>query len=46
MRDGTLLPNPDGDYYLMAGDMVAIMGNRRQLMAFQELVQPAGVVTP
>ena len=39
MRDGQLLPNPDGTYRFAAGDVVAVMGNREQLVAFQDLVQ-------
>jgi hypothetical protein len=41
MHDGRLLPNPDGDYRLVADDIAAVMGDNDQLAAFQELVQPA-----
>lgn len=40
LHDGRLLPNPDGDYRFVVGDIAAVMGNVEQLTAFQELVEP------
>lgn len=39
MRNGELHPNPEADYCFAAGDLLAVMGNSRQLGAFKELTQ-------
>jgi len=40
MHDGELKPNPDADYQLKAGELIAVMGNAEQLADFQTLISP------
>ena len=40
MRDGELYPNPDADYQFASDDLVAVMGDSQQLVAFQTLIAP------
>ncbi len=37
MREGKLYPNPNADYEFSVGDLVAVMGNFDQLLAFQAM---------
>jgi CPA2 family monovalent cation:H+ antiporter-2 len=39
MRDGEFHPNPDADYRFVGGDLVGVIGDTRQLVAFQELAE-------
>jgi len=39
MRDGELHPNPDANYRLECGDIVAVMGDAQQLLSFEALIQ-------
>ncbi|WP_319576722.1 cation:proton antiporter [uncultured Desulfobacter sp.] len=41
MHDGELQPNPDADYQLKAGELIAVMGNAQQLAEFQTLISPS-----
>jgi CPA2 family monovalent cation:H+ antiporter-2 len=41
MRDGTLQPNPDADYCFASGDVVGVIGQPKQLEAFQMVASPA-----
>ncbi len=44
MRDGELYPNPDADYRFASGDLVAVMGDSHQLVAFQTLIAPVDLI--
>ena len=46
LRDGTLQPNPDADYCFAHGDVVGVIGQPKQLEAFQMVAAPAGVGIP
>lgn len=39
MRENRLHPNPQADYRFASGDLIAVMGDARQLEAFQTLTQ-------
>jgi CPA2 family monovalent cation:H+ antiporter-2 len=40
LRDGTLQPNPDADYCFAPGDVVGVIGQPKQLEAFQMAASP------
>jgi CPA2 family monovalent cation:H+ antiporter-2 len=39
LHNGELYPNPDAAYHFASGDVVAVMGNPEQLVAFQKLAK-------
>jgi monovalent cation:H+ antiporter-2, CPA2 family len=43
LREGMLQPNPDADYCFAPGDVVGVIGQPKQLEAFQMVASPAGL---
>jgi CPA2 family monovalent cation:H+ antiporter-2 len=39
MREGRFIPNPGGDYRLLAGDTLAVLADQAQLRAFRQLIE-------
>jgi CPA2 family monovalent cation:H+ antiporter-2 len=45
MQDGKLHPNPNADYQFAVGDLVGVIGNFEQLVAFQAMATPVQIQT-
>jgi CPA2 family monovalent cation:H+ antiporter-2 len=46
LREGTLQPNPDADYCFAPGDVVGVIGQPKQLEAFQMVAVPTALGLP